>query len=177
MLGPCLFVQGVISPWCWAGVNRPIFTEVVRPQLRASILAYAVVLEGSSAALGAPLVGHLAEAFGYRTLAADAADAAALRATNADALARAISTIALVCWATTFCMYGLVHLTYARDRHAAASSPPCESDTEVEDEAAGRPRGKAGAPAAGRARGRGARGARLYGEKADQEAAKRLLAS
>ena len=73
VLGPCLFVQGVISPWCWAGVNRPIFTEVVRPQLRASILAYAVVLEGSSAALGAPLVGHLAEAFGYRTLAADAA--------------------------------------------------------------------------------------------------------
>ena len=51
------FVQGLCMSWCFAATNRPIFSELAPPATRATLLAWAVAIEGSGAAiLGAPLV-------------------------------------------------------------------------------------------------------------------------
>ena len=121
------FLFGLCCSWCASATNRPILSEVVQPRLRATLLASLLAIEGSTAALfGAPLVGYLSEAvFGYRSTAGRTV--ASLpphhRAENADALGRAIVWIGGVCWVLCFCVYGMVHGVYARDRDAARFGP------------------------------------------------------
>jgi MFS family permease len=121
------FLFGLCCSWCAPATNRPILSEVVQPRLRATLLASLLAIEGSTAALfGAPLVGYLAESvFGYRTTTGRtvASLPPAHRAENAAALGRAIVWIGGVCWVFCFCVYGLVHGVYARDRDAAKFGP------------------------------------------------------
>ena len=121
------FLFGLCCSWCAPATNRPILSEVVQPRLRATLLASLLAIEGSTAALfGAPLVGYLAESvFGYRTTTGRtvASLPPAHRAENAAALGRAIVWIGGVCWVFCFCVYGLVHSVYARDRDAAKFGP------------------------------------------------------
>ncbi|KAL8433563.1 hypothetical protein ACSSS7_003782 [Eimeria intestinalis] len=63
-----LFLGFAIS-WCPSGVNRPILSEIVEPDARATVFATQIAFEGSiSAMLGSPVIALLAESiFGYRT--------------------------------------------------------------------------------------------------------------
>ncbi|EPT25590.1 transporter, major facilitator family protein [Toxoplasma gondii TgCatPRC2] len=104
-------------------VNRPILSDVVRPDHKGTVFAVTVALEGSSAAiLGAPLVGVLAEsAFGYeRTslLVKDMPDS--LRLGNASALAKSLFLLTVIPWSISFVLYGMLHFTYERDQIALA---------------------------------------------------------
>ncbi|KEP63032.1 UNVERIFIED_CONTAM: transporter, major facilitator family protein [Hammondia hammondi] len=104
-------------------VNRPILSDVVRPDHKGTVFAVTVALEGSSAAiLGAPLVGVLAEsAFGYeRTslLVKDMPDS--LRLGNASALAKSLFLLTVIPWSISFVLYGMLHFTYERDQAALA---------------------------------------------------------
>lgn len=70
----CLFLGGIGSAWCMAGVNQPILSEVVAPNVRAYVMAAEYGLESASSAIfGGPFVGFLAQGMaqpGTRTRAA-----------------------------------------------------------------------------------------------------------
>ena len=90
--GFVFFLQGLVCSWCFAATNRPIFSELVPPASRASLLSRAVAVEGASASIfGAPVVGLLAEkVFGYTPRRGEVgALGEAVEARNAAALAHA----------------------------------------------------------------------------------------
>eukprot|EP00070_Physeter_catodon_P039049 XP_028345943.1 protein spinster homolog 1-like [Physeter catodon] len=100
-------------------VNRPILSNVVRPDHKGTVFAITVALEGSSAAiLGAPLVGFLAEsAFGYQRTSLLVKDMPErLRLRNANALAQSLFLLTVIPWCTSFLIYTFLHFTYERDQ-------------------------------------------------------------
>jgi len=113
-----VFVFGVMSSWCPAGVNRPLLAEIVDERDRASIFAWLVTIDGAFAALlGAPMVGHLAEkVFGYSPssdlIAAMPPDQ---RQQNATALCHALMWCCSVPWLICLICYGFLHVTYGQD--------------------------------------------------------------
>jgi MFS family permease len=118
------FALGLVSSWCSSGVNRPLLSEIVPDGARASIMAWSVALEGSSAALfGAPVVGILAErAFGYQPTPRGVEHTQLTpeeRAHNASALARAMVVMTCAPWLVCCATYGAVGLFYERDRERA----------------------------------------------------------
>jgi hypothetical protein len=57
---------GLLTTWCGAGCNSPIFAEIVAPSKRSLIYAFDRCFEGALAACATPLVGVIAERiFGY----------------------------------------------------------------------------------------------------------------
>eukprot|EP00927_Polykrikos_kofoidii_P065235 TRINITY_DN61019_c0_g1_i1.p1 TRINITY_DN61019_c0_g1~~TRINITY_DN61019_c0_g1_i1.p1 ORF type:complete len:528 (+),score=44.01 TRINITY_DN61019_c0_g1_i1:74-1657(+) len=117
---------GSSASWCAVGVNRPIMTEIVDPNCRASIIAWIVAMDGSSAALfGAPVVGLLAErVFGYRKMDSGSTEFndVTSRDANADALLSAMLWCTLLPWTICFCFYTMLHCTYQKDRELASAS-------------------------------------------------------
>lgn len=113
LLSSGFFCLGLVSSWTAAGVNRPILSEVVQDSERASVMAWAIALEGSSAALfGAPVVGMLSErVFGYGKEGSD----------DAAALSKAMCFMIILPWFVCLSVYGLVAIVYERDRLAAKS--------------------------------------------------------
>lgn len=100
-------------------VNRPLLSEVVRPDHRATTFAIVVALEGASGAFfGAPGVGFLVErVFGYiKTDVPVSQLPEVVRQRNAAALGKALLTCTAVPWVISFVLYGLIHLTYGPDR-------------------------------------------------------------
>ncbi|EZG55490.1 putative transmembrane protein [Gregarina niphandrodes] len=108
-----------LSSFAGAAVNRPIMTEVVLPEHRATAFAIAIAIEGvCSAFFGAPLVGWLAEhRYGYHPTgeAVEKLDEAH-RQRNADSLANAIFVVTIVPWFISLVLYSLLHLTYGPDK-------------------------------------------------------------
>eukprot|EP00918_Siedleckia_nematoides_P081464 GHVU01178643.1.p1 GENE.GHVU01178643.1~~GHVU01178643.1.p1 ORF type:complete len:581 (+),score=107.00 GHVU01178643.1:323-2065(+) len=103
-------------------VSRPILSEVVRPQHRATTFAMCIAAEGiSAAALGAPIVGVLAEdVFGYQKttmMVSEMPDD--MREGNARALANSLLLLTAIPWALSFVFYSAMHFTYKKDRIAA----------------------------------------------------------
>ncbi|OEH79047.1 major facilitator family protein [Cyclospora cayetanensis] len=81
-----MLVLGFAISWCPSGVNRPILSEIVEPDSRATVFATQIAVEGSvSALLGSPVIALLGVPF----------HAAAERERNTD--------------------YGLMHFTYPKD--------------------------------------------------------------
>eukprot|EP00923_Selenidium_pygospionis_P049283 GHVN01084914.1.p1 GENE.GHVN01084914.1~~GHVN01084914.1.p1 ORF type:complete len:605 (+),score=102.26 GHVN01084914.1:91-1905(+) len=115
------FVFGLCSI-AGVAVNRPIMSDVVRPQHRGTTFAMVIALEGSLASMfGAPLVGLLAEkAFGYQssTLPVSEMDPL-LRRTNADALSKALLCVTTIPWSVSLVFYSLMHITYGADARNA----------------------------------------------------------
>ncbi|CAG9462739.1 unnamed protein product [Pedinophyceae sp. YPF-701] len=61
-----LVVFGLVHTWTAPGCNNPVFAEIVPARLRNLIYAFDRSFEGALAALGAPVVGALAELYGFR---------------------------------------------------------------------------------------------------------------
>mmetsp|Transcript_162324 Transcript_162324/g.311649 ORF Transcript_162324/g.311649 Transcript_162324/m.311649 type:complete len:322 (-) Transcript_162324:21-986(-) len=129
-----MFVFGLVSSWCAAGVNRPILAEIVGARDRASVFAWLVAMDGAFAALfGAPVVGMLAEhVFGYQPSELLATDMPlSLRASNASALSQAMLCCTVGPWTVCFLFYSFLHLTYGPD--VAASSELESADMQQEE--------------------------------------------
>jgi len=117
----CLgFLMAVPSGAC----SRPILTEVVRPELRGSIIAYQAVLEKSVGAFGAMAAASLAQSmFHYKTTTQSVADMPdTVREGNANALGKAILFNSSVPWLICAILYGLVYFSYKHDRDSLASN-------------------------------------------------------
>ncbi|XP_026189623.1 uncharacterized protein LOC34622336 [Cyclospora cayetanensis] len=110
-----MLVLGFAISWCPSGVNRPILSEIVEPDSRATVFATQIAVEGSvSALLGSPVIALLAESiFGYRT--GVPFHAAVERERNTDALANALLVATAFPWTVCFFLYGLMHFTYPKD--------------------------------------------------------------
>ncbi|CBZ54658.1 hypothetical protein NCLIV_050860 [Neospora caninum Liverpool] len=91
-----MLLLGFAIAWCPSGVNRPILSEIVESDARASVFATQIVFEGSVAAmLGSPVIAFMAESlFGYSGEGASA-HSEALKLKNIE--------------------YGLLHFTYPKD--------------------------------------------------------------
>ncbi|CDJ66536.1 hypothetical protein, conserved [Eimeria necatrix] len=120
-------LMGFLAGWPGVGVNRPILTEIVYPEHRATTFALVSCLEGvGAAALGAPIVGYLCEnVFGYVRPPHDgllaAAPAESVRVGNARAISLAMLCMTVGPWLLTIVAYGVLHLTYKSDsRHGSA---------------------------------------------------------
>lgn len=118
---------GFLAGWPGVGVNRPILTEIVKPQHRATTFALVSCLEGVGAAvLGAPIVGYLSEnIFGYVKLAHGknphkTSEEARLK--NARAISLSMLCMTVGPWVLNVLAYSILHMTYKFDsRHGSAS--------------------------------------------------------
>lgn len=108
---------GVLTPWCGAGCNSPIFAEIVPATKRSLIYAFDRCFEGALAACAAPVVGAIAErVFGYDTRRAEANDGGGADAGNARALGRSLVCCLCVPWTLCFLIYFGLYFTYPADR-------------------------------------------------------------
>lgn len=109
---------GLLTPWCGAGCNSPMFAEIVPASKRSLIYAFDRCFEGALAACAAPAVGAVAErVFGYDAVrAAGAAGGAAADADNARALGHSLICCLCVPWALCFMIYFGLYWTYPADR-------------------------------------------------------------
>ncbi|KAL8444981.1 hypothetical protein Emed_005950 [Eimeria media] len=119
---------GFLAGWPGVGVNRPILTEIVKPEHRATTFALVSCLEGVGAAtLGAPIVGYMCEkVFGYVKPAHGQHlqnPPEAIRLGNAQAIAFAMLSMTVGPWLLNVLAYGILHLTYKFDsRYGSAST-------------------------------------------------------
>mmetsp|Transcript_2696 Transcript_2696/g.10505 ORF Transcript_2696/g.10505 Transcript_2696/m.10505 type:complete len:647 (+) Transcript_2696:128-2068(+) len=111
---------GLTSTWCAAGVNWPIFTEIVPAEGRSAIVAWDTALEGISGAL----LGNLGVAtlsqqfFGYRL---DDSMPSSANLGNARALGQALAWTTIVPLPFCFMLYSAMHWSYPRDLRRAAA--------------------------------------------------------
>lgn len=111
---------GFLMPFPSMACSRPVFTEVVRPDIRGSIIAYQSLVEASLGSIGALAAGRLATAvFNYKTNRNDIASMPdEIRLSNAAALGQALLFTTTIPWTICTILYGLVHFTYKHDRNA-----------------------------------------------------------
>ncbi|KAF8820865.1 transporter, major facilitator family protein, partial [Cardiosporidium cionae] len=138
-----MFLLGFVVSWAPSGVNRPILSDVVRFDVRATVFATLATFEGSMAAiLGSPVIAFMAEslfgfrlsnksAFGDKNLQVNAHYRTGFFACEANkrnhlinsiclqALAEALLIATAFPWTLSFIMYSLLHFTYKEDAIAA----------------------------------------------------------
>lgn len=125
---------GLVASWCGTAVNRPVMADIVDDKGRAGVIAWLTALEGSSSAcLGAPVVGLLAERwFGYQTTTLQVSEMPnSLRHSNVLALSHAILWCTIGPWIACFVCMSLLHITYGPDvaRVEAASRDSARATT------------------------------------------------
>lgn len=92
-----------------------VFAEIVPPHLRNLVYAFDRSFEMGISALGAPLVGVLAERwFGWESSSQRETTGADLK--NAQALSNALLLCMVVPWFLSFVCYSGLHITYPRDK-------------------------------------------------------------
>ncbi|KAF8821760.1 transporter, major facilitator family protein, partial [Cardiosporidium cionae] len=116
LVNPIMIVReyaGFVVSWAPSGVNRPILSDVVRFDVRATVFATLATFEGSMAAiLGSPVIAFMAESlFGFRLNNKKSS----LGDKNIQALAEALLIATAFPWALSFIMYSLLHFTYKED--------------------------------------------------------------
>lgn len=106
---------GLTGTWCAAGVNWPIFSEIVPPDGRSAIIAWDTALEGASGAFfGNAAVTFLAQSiFGYSFEGQE--NSKGPQPENAKALGRALVWVTTVPWLVCILFYTLLHWSYPRD--------------------------------------------------------------
>jgi hypothetical protein len=117
-----ILVFGLVTTWCGAGCNSPIFADIVPPAKRSLIYAFDRCFEGALAACAAPLVGLIAEGvFGYDAVrgAHDVEGGAVADPENARALGRSLVCCLCVPWGLCFLFYFGLYFTYPTDRTRA----------------------------------------------------------
>lgn len=118
LYGAVLFVMGSTVSWCGCN-NSAVFADLVPEAQRSTIYAFDRSFEGALGACGAPLVGIVAErVFGFT----GAVGAAGGDGANAAALANALLVMFVVPWTACLLAFTAMHLTYPRDRLAAAKA-------------------------------------------------------
>lgn len=146
MVGPLLQQPRVCRCGRQLSSSTPLPTEIVPPNLRNLVYAFDRSFEMGISALGAPLVGVLAERwFGWDASAQGEAAGADLK--NAQALSNALLLCMVVPWFLSFVCYSGLHITYPRDKEYSlalleddASADYEALATEEEEEVVGRER-------------------------------------
>ncbi|KAL3681024.1 hypothetical protein R1sor_023980 [Riccia sorocarpa] len=114
-----LLVMGLTVSWCRNCANYPIFADIVPEKNRTMIYAFDRALEGSFAAMAAPIVGLLAEnVYGYRPhqLIPDAGSPIEARA-----LSRGLCTVMAIPFGLGCFCYTFLYGTYQKDKEEAWS--------------------------------------------------------
>ncbi|CRG98807.1 pantothenate transporter, putative [Plasmodium relictum] len=107
-----------LSSIAGVAVNRPIVSDIIRPDYRGTVFSLTIAIEGvGSSLIGAPLFGYLAEnTFNYQNnnlLISDMPEQ--LRKNNADALSKTLLYLTLIPWILSFVFYSLLHFTYGKE--------------------------------------------------------------
>lgn len=116
--GLVMFVMGILASWAAPACNNPIFAEIVPSTHRNLVYAFDRSFEGAIAACGAPIVGWLAQEFGY-VGSVHVTGNPLLDLPNAHALSNALLVCLMIPWALCFCIYMGLHWTYKRDKENA----------------------------------------------------------
>lgn len=116
--GVFVFIMGILATWAGPACNNPIFAEIVPVTHRNLVYAFDRSFEGAIAACGAPIVGWLAQVFGYSGEVRITEDPQ-LNMRNAIALGTAIQLCLIIPWAMSFLIYTGLHWTYKRDSKKA----------------------------------------------------------
>mmetsp|Transcript_133386 Transcript_133386/g.414791 ORF Transcript_133386/g.414791 Transcript_133386/m.414791 type:complete len:566 (+) Transcript_133386:126-1823(+) len=138
------FLFGFVSIMAYAGVVKPLFVEIVPPQLIAQVIGFAAAVDGAfSSFASTPVVGFITEhLFHYketRTPIRYMDDS--LRMSNAAALGHAIAAVTLTSTTLTVLSFGLLHITYPKERQqcgaeAAWAGSEREGAPAIEDDMA-----------------------------------------
>lgn len=112
----CFFIG--LTSISGVAVNRPILSDVIRPDYRGTIFSLTVSIEGiGSSIIGAPLFGYLTEhVFMYKKnylLISDMSEES--RQHNAGALGKTLFYMTAVPWMLSFLFYSLLHFTYGKE--------------------------------------------------------------
>ncbi|VWU49216.1 pantothenate transporter, putative [Hepatocystis sp. ex Piliocolobus tephrosceles] len=107
-----------LSSIAGVAVNRPIVSDIIRPDYRGTVFSLTIAIEGvGSSLIGAPLFGYLAEkVFSYENtslLISEMPDQ--LRSNNAEALSKTLFYMTLIPWIMSFIFYSLLHFTYGKE--------------------------------------------------------------
>ena len=111
--GVVFFVWGSLISWAGSACTSPMFAEIVPSQQRPMIYSFDRALEGAIAAMGAPLVGWLAERMGFSESQEQSDEQ------KAQALATALALCTAAPWAVCCIFFTGLHLTYPRDKASA----------------------------------------------------------
>ncbi|KAJ3343428.1 hypothetical protein HDU91_000382 [Kappamyces sp. JEL0680] len=103
-------ILGLVCSWCSTGCNRPLMLDIVSPELRASAISWVVAVDDSLSGVAAPIVGQLAESYGYKVAGQKATPE--ILSQNASALRSSLYHAML--WPWVFCLlsYSLLYWTY-----------------------------------------------------------------
>jgi MFS family permease len=118
----CLLLLGLLCSWCGAGVNSPIFAELVPDDLRSTIFAFDRSFESALAACAAPVVGFLAErryGFSGKLSEDKAMNDPLVRRGDARALGSSLLLCTALPWTACLCFYTALYRTYPRDKRRA----------------------------------------------------------
>ncbi|CAD2085194.1 pantothenate transporter, putative [Plasmodium vinckei brucechwatti] len=112
----CFFLG--LSSIAGVAVNRPIVSDIIRPDYRGTIFSLTIAIEGvGSSLIGAPLFGYLAEeVFHYRNNNLLISDMTTeFRSHNAEALSKTLLYLTAIPWMLSFVFYSLLHFTYGEE--------------------------------------------------------------
>jgi MFS family permease len=107
---------GALVSWAAPACTSPIFADVVPSQQRSLVFSFDRAFEGAVASMGAPIVGWLAERFGFST---HSKSDPGPDLDSAAALGDAMLLCTAIPWAVCALMFSGLHITYQRDRKAA----------------------------------------------------------
>jgi len=110
-----LFAWALLGCWAQSGTNFPILCEIVPSAKRCRILAWECCLENTVAGAITPfVVAAVSTHFGY-SFSQDNKDDPVARIESAKALGKSMTLITIVPGICCFCVYSILHCTYARD--------------------------------------------------------------
>merc|ERR1719291_1618768 len=111
-----MVVLELTATWCGVGVKYPILLQIVKPDRRATIMAWEGTLESScSAIFGNAMVGFLAQNVFHYDLDNAKAAVGDGSAESTAALGKALMLVSFFPWVLCFLCYTLLHWSYPRD--------------------------------------------------------------
>lgn len=116
------FTFGFFSIMSYAGVIKPLYAEIVPPHMIAQVIALGAAVDGAFASIAStPVVGYITQrVFHYQSTSQSIKNMPTeLRATNAQALGRAIAWVTVCSSAIALITFSFLHLTYNQDAKAA----------------------------------------------------------
>jgi len=113
---------GFVSIMAYSAVVKPLFAEIVPPNMIAQVIGIAAAIDGAfSSFASAPVVGYITQyVFNYHETTLPIADMPEhLRVKNARALGRSIAVVTVISTVLTVLFFSFLHFTYPRDREAS----------------------------------------------------------
>jgi len=116
------FTFGFFSIMAYAGVIKPLYAEIVPPQMIAQVIALGAAVDGAFASIAStPVVGYITQHFfHYQSTSQSIKNMPTeLRTTNALALGRAIAWVTVCSSSIALVTFSFLHLTYHSDAKAS----------------------------------------------------------